>query len=283
VFIAWWFTGRAPGNDTPASAPNESAAQEFGPEISVEQPAAPPARDSGREADIAPAPPAAAAEPAAEEQPAMAAAPASEATASEATPENIPEVVPDNTAQPPAAPVTVPVHFMSSDPQVQFEVRSPIDSIPPVTSKAGDVIAIAPGTYRVVASGAQLETLEQDVTFDNQRPAEYTVTLCAERKYERENLAGQFIDERACAGTAECDSMFMVLNEHAEQLVKDRAFRTQQCAKWRANASPEGKWTLSTKCDGAALCQIEIAAGACAFAEPPRSTSGAECPRAELR
>jgi hypothetical protein len=79
--------------------------------------------------------------------------------------------------------------------------------------------------------------------------------------------------------------MFTVLSEHAEQLVKDRAFRTQQCAKWRADAVPEGKWTLNTDCGGATLattCRIEIAEGACTFAEPPRSVRGTACPRAEV-
>jgi hypothetical protein len=130
-----------------------------------------------------------------------------------------------------------------------------------------------------------LETFEQEVTFDGERSLEYTVELCAERKHERENLAGQVVEERACASTAQCESMFMVLGESADQLVKDRAFRTQQCAKWRPEAAPDGRWTLDTKCDGATLattCRIEIAEGACTFAEPRRSVRGGPCPRTEL-
>ena len=130
------------------------------------------------------------------------------------------------------------------------------------------------------------ETFEQEVTFDGERPLEYIVELCAEHKRERENLAGQVVEERACASTAQCESMFTVLGEHAERLVRDRAFRTQQCAKWRPNAAPDGRWTLNINCGGATLattCRIEIAEGACTFAEPRRSVRGAACPRAELK
>jgi hypothetical protein len=175
---------------------------------------------------------------------------------------------------------------MSPDTQVRIELRGPLDSSPPVTSKVGDVVTVAPGTYRVVASGTQLETFELEVRFDGERSVEYAIELCAERKHERESLAGQVVEERACASTAQCESMFTVLSEHAEQLVKDRAFRTQQCAKWRPKAAPYGKWTLDTECDGATLattCRIEIAEGACTFAEPRRSVRGSACPRAALR
>lgn len=240
----------------------------------VEQPVAPPARDAETGAEIpqAPAPP----------------APATESTADSeqaATPEKIPEVVPDDEAQAPVPPAPVSVRFVSPDAQVRIELHRPLDSSPVLTSKAGDVVAVPPGTYRVVASGTQLETFEQEVTFDGERPLEYTVELCAERKHERENLAGQVVEERACASTEECESMFMVLSEYADQLVKERAFRTQQCGKWRPNAAPEGSWTLNINCGGATLattCRIEIAEGACTFAEPRRSVRGAACPRAEL-
>jgi hypothetical protein len=218
-----------------------------------------------------------------------------EAPAQESTSESVPEVVPENAEQrfipdsaeqTPVAPTPVPVHFVSPDAQVRFELHGPLDSSPPVTSKAGDVVAVAPGTYRVVASGAELETFEQKVIFDGERSVEYTVELCAERKHERENLTGRVVEERACASAAQCESMFLVLGEEADQLVKDRDFRTQQCAKWRASAVPEGTWTLDTKCGGAtaaSTCRIEIAQGACTFAEPPRSARGGECPRGELR
>jgi hypothetical protein len=131
-----------------------------------------------------------------------------------------------------------------------------------------------------------LETFEQDVRFDGERSLEYTVELCAERKHERENLAGRVIEERACATTAQCQSMFNALNEQAERLVKDRALRAQQCAKWRPKAAPDGKWTLNTDCGGATLattCRIEIAEGACTFIEPRRTVRGSACPRVGLK
>ena len=181
---------------------------------------------------------------------------------------------------------TLPARATEPDTQVRIELRGPLESSPPLTSKAGDVVTIAPGTYRVAASGAQLEPFELEVKFDGERPLQYTVELCAKREHERENLAGKIVEERACATTAQCESTFTVLSEHAEQLIKDRAFRTQQCAKWRPKAAPDGKWTLDTQCDGATLattCRIEIAEGACRFAEPRRSARGSACPRAELK
>jgi hypothetical protein len=310
VVLAWWFMGRSPADSASTTAQSESSAPEFGPDIQVEQPPAPPARDSETDAEIAaaPAPPASAAEPAGAEQATSPEVTGEEATpeaagqdatpeapAQESTSESIPEIVPenaeqnaapDNSEQAPVAPTPVPVHFVSPDAQVRFELRGPLDSSPPMTSKVGDVVAVAPGTYRVVVSGAQLETFEQKVTFDGERSLEYTVELCAERKHERENLTGRVVEERACASAAQCESMFLVLGEEADQLVKDRDFRTQQCAKWRASAVPEGTWTLDTKCGGAtaaSTCRIEIAQGACTFAEPPRSARGGECPRGELR
>ncbi|MFL6550567.1 MAG: hypothetical protein ACJ8OJ_17885, partial [Povalibacter sp.] len=246
----------APAPTAPAAEPASGAEQTAPPQV-VGQEATPetPAQESTAEAAAA-----------AEQTP---------------TPETIPEVVPNTAVQPPVSPAPVQVHFVSPDTQVHFELRGPGESS--LTSKAGDVLAIAPGKYRVVSSGAQLETFEQEVTFDGEGPQEYSVELCAERKHERENFAGQVVDERVCASTAQCESMFLVLSEEADQLVKDRAFRTQQCAKWHANASPDGKWTLDTKCDGATTCRIEIAEGACTFAEPPRSVRGGECPRGELK
>ncbi len=274
VLLAWWLMGKLSSDGASTTAQSESSAPEIGPEIHVEQAPAPPARDAEAGADVAqaPAPPAREAESAAGSEEA-------------ATPESIPEVVPDNDvpATVPSAPVSV--RFMSPDAQVRIELRRPLDSSPFLTSEAGEVVAVPPGTYRVVASGTQLETFEQEVTFDGERPVEYTVELCAERKHERENLAGQVVEERACASTAQCESMFMVLSEHADQLVKERAFRTQQCAKWRPDAAPDGRWTLNINCGGATLattCRIEIAEGACTFAEPRRSVRGAACPRAEL-
>jgi hypothetical protein len=138
----------------------------------------------------------------------------------------------------------------------------------------------------VIASGSQLETFEQEVTFDGEHPLEYTVELCAEREQVRENLAGRAVEERECGTAEQCESMFMVLSEHADQLVQDRDFRMQQCAKWREGATPDGRWTLDIKCGGATLataCRVEIGEGTCTFAAPRRSARGAECPRAELK
>ncbi|HVF17840.1 MAG TPA: hypothetical protein VNA21_13050 [Steroidobacteraceae bacterium] len=293
ILLAWWFIGRTPRDVATTSTPSEASAPEVLPEENVEQAPAPPARDPETDTKIAqaPVPPARDAEPAAsaEEtatplQGAEQAANPAESAEQTATPESVPEAGPDNAVQTPAAPAPISLRIMSPDAQVRVELRGPVDSSP-LTSKAGEVIDIGPGTYRVVASGTGLETLEQDVTFENGRSVEYTVELCAEPKRERETLTGQVVEERACATTAQCESMFMVLSEHAEQLVNDRAFRTQQCAKWRSNAAPEGKWTLNTDCGGATLattCRIEIAEGACSLAGPRRSVRGTECPRTEL-
>jgi len=276
ALLAWWLLGRPSRDDAPAAQSHSSmpTPQEAGPEEHIEQPPVLPAHDFDSNAhEPAPASPAPIAEP-------------PPGVAQPSIPESIPEVPPDNADQTPAPPAPVSVRFMSPDAQVQIELRDPLASSPPIRSKSGEVIDVAPGTYRVVASGAGLESFEQEVTLDGERPLEYTIELCAEPKREHENLAGRIVEERACASTAQCESMFMVLSEHADQLVKDRAFRTQQCAKWRANAAPDGSWTLDIRCGGATLattCQIEIAAGACTFAAPPRSTRGTACPRAELK
>jgi hypothetical protein len=297
LFLAWWFMGRSPSDGGSTTAETENAAAELGPEIQVEDAPLPSARDEGTAPDTSPppvvpapatAPPAP--EPATESVPAAGSEPVPEpATAPEqtASAESTPAVVvPSDATQSPATPAAVQVRLMSPDAQVRFELRNSAGSSPSVSGKAGDVVAIGPGTYRVVASGSRLETLEREVIFDGEGAQEYSVELCAERKRERENLVGRVVEERACASTAQCESMFMVLGEEADQLVKDRDFRTQQCAKWRADTSPEGTWTLDTKCDGAtaaSTCRIEIAAGACTFAEPARSVRGTECPRAELK
>ena len=47
-------------------------------------------------------------------------------------------------------PAPVSVRFVSPDPQVQIALHRPLDPSPLVTSKAGDVVTVAPGTYRVV-------------------------------------------------------------------------------------------------------------------------------------
>lgn len=273
VLGAWWWMNR-PSSDgaSPPVQSTSSAAQNF-PEEHIEQTTVPPARDLESNADSgqAPALPAPVAEPAVVPEPAAAA--------------ETPDVGRDNSVQAPVLPAPMSVRFMSPDAQVRIELRATQDSSPAVTSRAGGAVTVTPGTYRVVASGSQLETFEQEVTFNGERALEYTVELCAQQKIERNNLAGRVVEERTCATTAQCESMFTALNEQAEQLVKDRAFRTGQCAKWRAKAAPEGKWTLNTDCGGATLattCRIEIAEGACTFIEPRRSSRGTACPRVGL-
>lgn len=272
AFLAWWWTNRASSDGTSEFA--ESPASEIRPEVlpeeRIEQTPLPPASDLESDIDIAqaPAPPA----------PSEPVAGAGQAQTRESVPDD-----PQNAVQ---AAVPVAVRFTSSDAQVQIELRGPLASSPAVIGKAGDVVSVAPGTYRVVASGNQLETFEQDVTFEAGRPLEYMVELCAERTHERASIAGQIVDERECASTAECESIFMVLSEQADQLVKDRGFRTQQCAKWRPNAVPDGRWTLGIECGGATLattCRIEIGEGACTSTEPRRTVRGTACPRAELK
>jgi hypothetical protein len=279
ILGAWWWMSRSPSDVASIPVQTEEAA----PEVRVEQEPAPPATDAeAPPAEVAQAPPTEVAQ-----APAPPAPPAEPATSPEQTamPESTPDVPPDNAVPPPSPPAMVSMRLTSPDAHVRFELRGPLDSSPPLTSKVGDVVDLAPGTYRVVASGAQLETLEREIVLTGVSPAEYTVELCAQPKQEVETLAGRIVEERACASTEQCESMFNVLSEHADQLVNDRAFRTQQCAKWRPEAAPDGRWTLDTKCDGATLattCRIEIARGACTVTEPRRSVRGETCPRAEL-
>ena len=278
VLLAWWWMGRSAPDDASLSAPSESAASETYPEIQVEQEVLPSARDAERTAEVpqVPAPP----NPEVESEP--------EADSEQSVaPESIPEVVPADEEEPtaPPAPAPVSVRFMSPDRQVRIELYRPFDASPVLTSKVGDVVDVEPGTYRVVASGAGLEPFEQEVMFDGERPLEYAVELCAERSYERESLVGQVVEERTCTSTEECESLFMILSEYANELVSDRDFLTQQCATWRANAAPDGSWTLNINCDGATpvtTCGIRVAAGACTYAKPRRSVRGASCPRAAL-
>jgi hypothetical protein len=286
LLLAWWLMGRPSSDSASTVVQTESSP----PEIRVEQEPTPPAVDSDANAGIAaaPAPPANNSEAnATAPQPASPASSAEPAASTEqgAVPERAPEVAADNAMQPPPLPATISMLLTSPDSQVRFEVRGPLDSSPPLTSKAGEVVDLVPGTYRVVASGAQLETIEREITLVGGGPAEYTVELCAQPEQEHEDLAGRVVEQRACTNTPECESMFTILSEHAEQLVKDRAFRTQQCAKWRDTAAPDGRWTLDTKCDGEAVattCRIEISAGACTATGPRRSVRGEACPRAEL-
>jgi hypothetical protein len=279
ALIAWWWMNKASDGGASKTEPAEVLSPEVRPdafpEERIEDAPLPPARDLKSDAAAqTPVPPSTASEPAADAKQA-------------ATPEAVPEAVPESAAQPPVVtPAPVSVRFTSPDAQVQIELRGPLESSPVVIGKAGAVLDVAPGTYRVVASGSQLETFEQDVTFVGGRPLEYTVELCAERKHQRENLAGQIVEERECVSAAECESLFTILSEHANELVKDRDFRTQQCAKWRPNSVPEGRWTLDINCGGATLasaCRVEIREGACTFAEAHRTLRGTACPRVDLK
>jgi len=285
VLLVLWLMGRSPDDGASTNVKTEGIAGEAPteirpevlPEVRLGQPPVPPANSSEENADVAqaPVPPASPAEPAVSAEQA-------------ATPASIPAVVPDAAVPSPSSspPARVSVRLMSPDTQVRFELRGPLETSAPLTGQAGDVIALPPGTYRVVASGTQLETLEQEITLTGEGPAEYTVELCAQPKQELETLAGRIVEERACASTVECESMFAVLSEHADQLVKDPAFRKQQCAKWRPDAAPDRSWTLDTKCDGATLattCRIEIAQGACTVTEPRRSVRGGACPQSDLK
>ena len=296
LLLAWWWMGRSSTDSTPTTVQSETLFPGVRPDIHVEQETLPPARDVETPADIAqpPEPPAPGDEPAVDAEPAATAEAATDPEPP-ATPESTPEVtpvpeVPDTAAPVPVEPIPVPpkpvsVRFTSPDPQVQIELRGPLDSSPPLTTKAGDVIDVAPGTYRVVVSGDRLETFEQEVRFDGKRSLEYTVELCAVPKRERDNVAGLIVEQHACGSTEQCESLFAILSEHADELIKDGDFRRQQCAKWRDDATPEGRWTLDTQCGGATLattCRIQIAEGVCTFAEPRRSVRGSACPRAEL-
>ncbi|MBM0103742.1 hypothetical protein JM946_03255 [Steroidobacter sp. S1-65] len=155
-----------------------------------------------------------------------------------------------------------------------------------MTSDAGDTVEVPPGTYRLTASGAQLERFERDITLEGERALEYAIELCTQRKYDRESLVGRLVEQRKCSSAAECQTLFAILSESADELVRQRDFRMEQCAKWRPGATPEGQWTLNIQCDGAmpeTTCGIEIAEGECTHAQPPRSTRGGTCPRAEIK
>ncbi len=278
VLLAWWWMGRAAPDDASMGAQSESAASETFPETQVEQEVLPSARDADQSAERpqehAPPTPAVEPEPESGSEPSVAS-------------ESLPEVVPEDEDEPtaPPAPLPVSVRFVSPDPQVRIELYRPFDASPVLTSKVGDVVDVEPGTYRVLASGAGLEPFEQEVMFDGERPLEYAVELCTERSYTRESVVGQVVEERTCTSTEECESLFMILSEYANELVRDRDFLTQQCARWRPNAAPDGSWTLNINCDGATpvtTCGIVVAGGACTYAEPRRSARGASCPRATI-
>jgi hypothetical protein len=255
--------GVAPDEGTQASSPpaaSDDASQDSSPPVTPDDASqassTPPAQDDASQASSTPA------------------------TTDDASQASSRAPAPDN-----ASPATVPLSLTSPDAQVRFEVRGRVESSPPLTGKAGDVIDVVPGTYRVIASGPRLETLERELTLSGEGPAEYSVELCAQPEQEHGSVAGEIVERRTCTTTPECESMFSILSEYAEQLVKDREFRTQQCAKWRDSAAPDGKWTLDTNCDGepsATTCRIEISAGACTVTGPRRTLRGEACPRAEL-
>lgn len=280
VFVGWWMS-RPSSDESATSVQQEPAALEPFPETHVEQEVVPPARDPGTavESPQQPARPAPAPEPEAAAEPETAAPP-------EATAQRAPEVVPESELEPPASPTSISVRFTSPDPQVKFELRGASDRAPLLTSTAGATVEVPPGTYRVTASGARLERFERDVTFEGERALEYAVELCAQRKYDSESLVGRLVEERTCSSTAECQTLFAILSEYADDLVRQREFRTEQCARWRPGAAPRGQWTLNIECDGAmpeTTCNIEIGEGECTHAQPLRSTQGGACPRAEIK
>lgn len=301
--FAWWWMNRPSTDSDGANAQSQGAASEALPESHVEQEVIPPARDPEPSAPRAPAtPPAAVVEPerAAEPSATQESVASQESTSTQEsapTQENAPDVAPDAPDQVaqdreevapivPPPPTPVSVRLSSPDPQVRIEFHRPLDVAPALVSRVGEVVNVAPGTYRVVSSGPGLEKFEQEVTFDGERPMEYTVELCAEPKRELESLAGQVVESRACSSTEECESMFMILGEYAGELVKERAFRTEQCAKWRPNSTPDGSWTLNINCDGqtpSTTCRILISEGACVHTGPRRTTRGEACPRGEIR
>jgi len=281
--LAWWFFWRPSGRSEPTPAQVESPL----PEEHVEPEPIAPTTDSDTNAEVAQAP----APPASSEQesiPQSAEASTPElSTPEESTAEtSTPEAAPDQTIQAPAPLAAVALRLESPDSQVRFEIRDSLESSTPVSAKSGDVVQLAPGTYRVTASGPGLESIERELVLLGDQPAEYSVELCAQPERETGSLAGEILERRTCTSTVECESVFMILSEYAEQLVKDPAFRREQCSKWRTNAEPEGTWTLDTKCDGevsATTCRVEIAQGACIVTGPRRTLRGESCPRAELR
>lgn len=303
ALLAWYWLGKSSSERTAADDPTANAAPEVFPETSVAQEIAPPARDA-ETGEVVPEAPAPAAETAIESAPVAQSQPETRedaaTNAGEHTSEDVTDIAPAQPGERAVAdggvspsmgspsrsdPATASVRFASPDSQVRFELRHSPDSAPLVSAKAGETIAIPPGTYRVMALGAQLEKLEREVQFDGDRPLEYTVELCAQRQYSRESVVGQSVEQRECAGRAECETLFAVLGESADELVRDRAFRAQQCARVRPGSTPDGNWTLNIRCDGAVpttTCRVEIAEGACTYAEPPRSARGGACPRVEL-
>jgi hypothetical protein len=287
IAIAWWYFERSSSSDV-AATPQRSA-PEFPVESLEEDRIAQvpePVRDvePEREVEQSPVPPPGfePSEVVGETGDETVALDAEQETASASTP----ETAQDEDEETPIVPALLSVRITSPDPQVRVELRGGPDAASAVTNRPGDVIEIAPGSYRLVASGADLEPHEQEVMFQGDRSYELTVELCAEQAYERESLAGQIVEERKCSSTTECETVFMVLSEYADELVKDRAFRLQRCANWRSNAAPEGSWTLNTACGGATLdttCSIEITQGTCSVALPRRSARGTNCPRVELQ
>jgi uncharacterized membrane protein len=289
ILLAWWWTNRPSSDEGTASAQQTPAAPEALPESHVEQEVIPPARDAGTPAEVPqqPAQSANAPQPKAAPEPEAAAPTEPEAaTPPEPTVQSTPEVAPANGSEPTASPSSISVRFTSPDPQVKFELSRGPDEVPFLTGNAGDTVEVPPGTYRVTASGAQLERLEREVTFEGRPALEYAVELCAQRKYDSENLAGRLVEERKCSSATECQTMFSILSEYADELVRQRDFRMEQCAKWRPGATPGPEWTLNIECDGAmpeTTCRIEIGAGECSHPQPLRSARGGACPRAEIK
>lgn len=277
LLLAWWFFGRSAEHSAPAPSPVESPL----PETHVEPQPLAPTTDLDANDEIAQAP---APEPSRDE---LSADSTEQGSIPQSTPESsIADEIPGPVLQPLSPADTASVLFTSPDPQVQFEVRALDDASAPLTGKAGESLDLAPGIYRVVAFAPGFESLEREIELTGTQPAEYSVELCIQPERETASLVGEILERRTCTSTVECESAFMILSEYAEQLVKDAAFRREQCAKWRTDAQPEGKWTFETKCDGevsATTCRVEIAVGTCTVIGPRRTARGGTCPRADLR
>jgi hypothetical protein len=292
ILLAWWWLSRTANEDAAANVAQQSAPAESFPESHVEQEIAPPARDPSAPVEVPQQPAVPVTVPESESVPSIEAGSEEaltqetvEAPADADAPLAEPEIATEIEPETPVTPASVAVRFSSPDPQVRIEVRNAPELPPVLTAKVGDTVELPPGKYRVAASGPQLEAFEQDVTFDG-AGFEYAIELCAQRKYDRGSLAGQLVEARECGSAAECETMFAILGEYADELVRQRDFRTEQCAKWRPGATPDGSWTLNVRCDGAmpsTTCRIEIAEGSCSHAQPPRTARGGACPRAVLK
>jgi hypothetical protein len=287
--LAWWWMSRSSSDQAVSDEDSESVVAESFPETHVEQEVVPPARDVEKPAEI-PQPQVTVPSSDVEVPPAQDVASDADTSREDTQDESVQETAPEPQIEsepaPPVRSVNAFVRFTSPDSQARLELRRASDRMPFLTSAVGETIEVPPGTYRATVSGAGLERFEQEVTFETGQTVEYSVELCAQRQYDRVSLVGRVVEERKCSSTAECETLFAMLGETADDLVRLRDFRVEQCGKWRPGATPSGEWTLNIRCDGAVpetTCRIEIGEGDCMHAQPPRSSRGGACPRAVLK